>query len=83
MLKLYKRIDNELHYWETWDKSEKIGIIHWGKVGERGEDKEVKSIKGLNFREEIQKEVNEKIAEGYSQIDSENQKVLLIEYNIE
>lgn len=83
MLKLYKRIDNELDYWETWDKSEKIGIVHWGKVGETGEDKEVKSIRGLNFREEIQKEVNEKVAEGYSQIEIENHKTLLIEFKVE
>ena len=78
MLKLYKRIGNELHYWETWDKQ-----VHWGKVGERGKDKEVKSIGGINFREEIQKEVNEKIAEGYAQIEIENHKTLLIEYEIE
>jgi len=83
MLKLYKRIDSELHYWETWDKNEKIGIVHWGKVGKRGKNKEVKSTRGISFREEIQKEVNEKIAEGYFQIEIENHKTLLIEYEIE
>src|SRR5690606_19910390 len=36
MLKLYKLIDNQLHYWETWDKDEKSAIVHWGIVGQRG-----------------------------------------------
>ncbi len=83
MLKLYKKIDNELYYWETWDKNEIIGIVHWGKVGEIGKDKEIKSSKEISFREKIQKEVNEKIGEGYSQIDTENHHILLIEYEID
>ena len=36
MLKLYKPIDGELHYWEIWDTENKSYIIHWGKVGEEG-----------------------------------------------
>ena len=36
MLKLYKLIDNQLHYWETWDKDEKTAIVHWGIVGQTG-----------------------------------------------
>ncbi len=83
MLKLYKRINSELHFWETWDKSEKIGIIHWGKVGEEGKDKEIKSIGKINFRDEIQKEIAEKIEEGYAQIEMENHRILLIEYKVE
>jgi hypothetical protein len=42
LLKFYKVIDNELHYWETWDKDDKTAIIHWGIVGQQGQDKEVK-----------------------------------------
>lgn len=36
MLKLYKLVNNELNYWETWDNDEKSAIIHWGIVGQRG-----------------------------------------------
>ena len=34
MLKLYKQVDNQLHYWETWDKDNKTGIVHipFGKM---------------------------------------------------
>lgn len=83
MLKLYKRIDNKLHYWETWSKSGKTGIVHWGKVGQRGNVKEVKSTKDIKFREEIKKEVTKKIEEGYSQLELENHKTILIEYEVE
>jgi hypothetical protein len=37
MLKLYKPIGGELHYWEAWDTENKSYIIHWGKVGEEEE----------------------------------------------
>ena len=82
MLKLYKRVDNEILYWETWDKDEKTGVIHWGVVGQRGEDKEIKSGLFSNFRKEIQKEVDKKIVEGYEEIDDADLFTLLIEFNV-
>ena len=60
MLKLYKDIDGTLQYWETWDKDEKTGIIHWGVVGDKGQDEEIKSSLLTNFRKKIQKLVDEK-----------------------
>ena len=83
MLKLYKQVDNELLYWETWDKDEKTGVIHWGIVGERGQDKEIKSGLFSNFRKAIQKEIDEKIKEGYSEFDEDNLTFLEIEYIID
>ena len=83
MLKLYKRVDNEILYWETWDKDEKTGVIHWGVVGQRGEDKEIKSGLFSNFRKEIQKEVDKKIAEGYDEINDSDLFTLLIEFNVD
>ena len=81
MLKLYKNIGETLHYWETWDKDEKTGIIHWGAVGEKGQSEEVKSSLLANFRKKIQKLVDEKIAEGYEQMD--DVYTLLIEYKVD
>jgi hypothetical protein len=83
MLKLYKRVGNETHYWETWDKDDKTGVIHWGIVGQNGQNKEVKSGLFSNFRKQIQKEVNDFIANGYEQIDIEDHYTLLIEYKVE
>lgn len=83
MLKLYKLIDNQLQYWETWDKDEKTAIVHWGIVGQRGQDKEVKSGLFSNFRETVQKEINEKLKEGYAEFNEDNYSFLEIEYKIE
>jgi len=83
MLKIYKRVDNEILYWETWDKDEKTGIVHWGIVGQRGEDKEIKSGLFSNFRKEIQKELDKKTAEGYEEIDDDDLFTLLIEFKVD
>ena len=58
MIKLYKTTDNELYYWETWDNENNSASIHWGKVGDRGEVKTVKSRLFSNFRKEVQKEID-------------------------
>ena len=72
MLKLYKNIDNQLHFWETWDKDDKTGIIHWGIVGQQGQSKEVKSGLLSNFKKSIQKEIDEKIKKRYTEFNEDN-----------
>ena len=83
MEKLYKETGDELLYWEAWDKNDRTGIVHWGKVGELGQSKEVASGIFSNFRKEMQKEFDQKVTEGYKEIDSENLERLVIEYNID
>jgi predicted DNA-binding WGR domain protein len=83
MLKLYKLIDNQLHYWETWDKDEKTAVVHWGIVGQRGEDKECYERHCFsNFRKTVQKEIDEKIKEGYAEFDEDKIAFLEVEYKI-
>lgn len=82
-MKLYKRIENDLYYWETWDKDNKTGIVHWGKVGNRGEDKEVKSKLFSSFRKEIQAEINKMVNRGYQEIDLDDHYTLLIEFAVD
>ncbi len=83
MIKLYKLHDNKLHYWETCDKDEKTAIIHWGIVGQRGQDKEVKGGLFSNFRSIVQKEINEKLKEGYEEFEEHNMTFLEVEYLID
>lgn len=83
MLKLYKKIDNQLHYWETWQKDKKTTIVHWGIVGQRGQDKEVKSGLFSNSHKALQKEINSKLKEGYSEFDEDDFIFLEIEYKID
>ncbi len=83
MLKLYKRFDNQLHYWETWEKDEKTAIIHWGLVGLRGQDKEIKGGLFSSFRKTVQKEIEDKLNEGYIEFDEEKLVLLEVEYKID
>lgn len=83
MIKLYKNIDKKLHYWETWDKDNKTGIVHWGEVGTQGQDKEIKSGLTENYANKIRKEMNQKVQEGYTEFDEENYAFLEIEYKID
>ncbi|MDP4209601.1 MAG: hypothetical protein Q8928_12380 [Bacteroidota bacterium] len=83
MIKLYKLIDNQLNYWETWDKDNKTAIVHWGIVGQRGQDKEIKGGLFSNFRKSVQKEIDEKLKEGYAEFDESKMSFLEIEYKID
>jgi len=83
MLKLYKQVDNQLHYWETWDKDNKTGIVHKGIVGEKGDFKEIKSGFSTNFHEKIQKEIYEQTENGFQPIEIENHYRLLIEFKVD
>jgi predicted DNA-binding WGR domain protein len=80
MVKLYKQIDNQLYYWETWDNDDNSATVHWGVVGQRGQGKEVKSGLFSDFRKEVQKEINRKINEGYSEFEDDKVSFLEIEY---
>lgn len=83
MLKLFKTIEGQLHYWETWDTDEQTVIVHWGVVGETGYRSEVKSAPFSNFRKTVRKEINQKKREGYEEFDEDNLAFLEIEYKTE
>jgi hypothetical protein len=82
MLKLYKRTENVFKYWETWDESDKVGIIHWGEVGTRGKDKKINTPVICEHHNRIQKEINTMVQDGYAPIELDQHFTLLIEYEI-
>jgi hypothetical protein len=81
-MKLYKTIENKIHFWETWDINEKKGGINTGIVGEIGNYKEVKSGLFYNFRKSIQKEIDEYCANGFQEVEIEEHYTLLIEFSV-
>ncbi len=83
MLKLYRSVNEGVEYWETWDNDEKSGTVHWGRLGERGNDKVVISDKSSNFHEKIQEEVTQVIEEGFGPIDEDELVTLLIEFKVD
>jgi hypothetical protein len=82
MLKLYKISESEKSYWETWE-NEGVHTVHWGTLGTTGESKELKSTLLRKATTVIQKEIDQKIAEGYAPIENKNHYTLLIEYTVD
>jgi predicted DNA-binding WGR domain protein len=78
VIKLYKKQDGVLYYWETWNRTPKNATIHWGVVGERGSVETVRATSQVKFAALIQEKVNEKRAEGYA--ESSTETLLEIEY---
>lgn len=79
MIKLYRNIDGALHYWESWENQDgKSSTIHSGKVGERGENKVVRSGIFSGHRKKVQKELQG--LKGYAETGDEH--TLLIEYAV-
>ena len=83
MLTLYKEIDNAIHYWTTFDKDDKTGIIYWGVVGKRGSIREIKSGFFLNFKGRIKRMIDKKIKSGFSEFAKESYVMLEIEFMID
>ena len=82
MLKLYKLADDSKSYWETWE-NEGVHTIHWGVLGTRGESKELKSTLLRKATSVIQKEIDQKTAEGYAPVEFDDHYTLLIEFAVD
>ena len=82
MSKLYCKSKDGIHYWETWDH-DGIHTIHWGKLGERGQSKELKNSLFRSATKAVAKELAEKEAEGFQEIPAKNHHTLLIEYAVQ
>lgn len=83
MLKLYKQTGTGLHYWETWQETNQTAIVHWGLVGERGHDKQVKATSSVRLRAQIQQEIDQRLDEGYVPVEVEEHHTLLIEFSVQ
>lgn len=79
MTKLYKKVDNFLHYWEIWD-DDKTLTIHWGKLGETGNSKDIK----IKFWQKIDKIAQEEIEKaqkkGFKEIDLDDHLELIVQF---
>jgi hypothetical protein len=81
MLKLYKFAGDSKTYWETWD-NDGVHTVHWGTLGTRGDSKELRSTVFKKATHVIQKEIDQRVAEGFAPIDTENHATLLIEFAV-
>ncbi len=42
MIKLYKKTESKILYWEYWDDDDGTNTIHWGIIGKKGDSDEIK-----------------------------------------
>ena len=83
MLKLCHLTGDQPRYWETWDAGDGTHVVHWGVLGERGESKTVAEAGGQPPEEQIQRDVDQRLEEGYAPADEEDYAVVLIEYPVD
>ena len=78
LVKLYKIENDTLSYWEIWDVE--VGLlVHWGMLGETGENKVIK-IKPSKLDNAANKLIQEKVKEGYFQLEDDQLSELIIQF---
>lgn len=82
MLKLYKFADGTKSYWETWEH-DGVHTIHWGTLGTRGRSREVRSFFFKKASDTVQKEIDQRMAEGFKPIEADDHATLLIEFAVD
>ena len=83
MIKLYKSVDGNVYYWETWEEDKKSSTVHWGKLGTTGESELLKTDRNASVTAKVQQLLDEKRQNGYNEIAFEDHYTLLIEYKVE
>ncbi len=74
--KLYRTSqDGAVEYWESWVEDGGRAVVHWGRLGERGE---VRSFDGDEFAAYLAPKVRALHAEGYRDVPEEEQAFLLV-----
>ena len=79
MLKLYRLSEEKKEYWETWSNDDGSHRVHWGELGTTGKSKVLKKSLFHNPQKAIQKEIDELIAIGFSEVDQTF--TLMVEYS--
>lgn len=81
MLKLYLFSEEKKEYWETWPNDDGSHTVHWGELGTTGESKVLKNGLFKNPQKAIQKEIDDLVANGFSQVEQEF--TLMVEYSVD
>jgi hypothetical protein len=83
MLKLYKKIDGQLHYWETWETDNKSSVVHWGVVGDRGKQLMIGEKQHPNYTQLVEEAIQQRLREGYLELDDEQLIFLDVVFTID
>jgi hypothetical protein len=82
VLKLYRTRGDVTEYWEAWTTAKDV-TIHWGKVGEVGETRELPHEVGLHPSEIIKRESKPHRAAGFRPRKIDELHCVIIQYKIE
>ncbi len=81
MLKLYRFSEEKKEYRDTWPNDDGSHTVHWGELGTTGESKVLKNGLFKNPQKAIQKEIDDLVANGFSQVEQEF--TLMVEYSVD
>ena len=82
MLKLYKTVNNETLYWETWNTDQTNAVIHWGKLGYAGDNKGIQKNSATELQNEINNSIELKKREGFEEVSLDNQYTVQINFKL-
>ncbi len=82
MLKLYRKSNAVIEYWEAWSSSIEI-TIHWGTLGDKGESRELPLEPGVNPDETIKREAKPIRASGFKPLKRSETHIVVIQYKLE
>lgn len=82
MLKLYKTVNKETQYWETWNTDKTNAVIHWGKLGDTGESKDIQKNSATELQNEINNSIELKIQEGFKEVPIDDQYTVQINFKL-
>jgi hypothetical protein len=82
MIELYKRQPDGFHYWRAW-RYQRIAVLHWGKVGERGRTHQIRLKKGQTAKAVMEEAARQPRAEGYRRINTDTYKTVVVQYRLD
>lgn len=83
MLKLYKLTGDTKMYWESWEEEGGGHIVHWGRLGTKGDTRQIKRPMFGSIEDKLRREIEQAMADGYAEIPDDDHAVLLIEYPVD
>ncbi|MGD0901913.1 MAG: hypothetical protein ABR924_03125 [Terracidiphilus sp.] len=83
MLKLYRTTERVTEYWEAWEDTPTRVIVHWGKIGEKGDSRKVSVKSGTRPSGIIKREAEPLRAAGFKTRRPEEHAQIVIQYKLE
>tara|TARA_A100000171_G_C2139965_1_gene154264 strand:+ start:8602 stop:9078 length:477 start_codon:yes stop_codon:yes gene_type:complete len=83
VFRFYKKSRGHQYYWEIEDIDTTSSMIHFGRVGQEGTKRFLKSGSGGYHQEKINKQIKFVLDQGYSKLIRKDYQILVIEYEVE